>query len=96
MGITIVFVVTTMPFLISLIQTFGEGHFVLAYMMLALASGFAGVLLSPLHVCLLLSNEFFGTTLVAVYRYLWGPCLVLLGASVAYFLILHWVGGLAT
>jgi integral membrane protein (TIGR00529 family) len=93
-GITIVFVGTTMPILISLIQAFGEGHFILAYMMLALASGFAGVLLSPLHVCLLLSNEFFGTTLVAVYRYLWVPCLVLLGSSMAYFLMLHWLNGL--
>jgi integral membrane protein (TIGR00529 family) len=95
-GITIVFVGTTMPILISLIQTFGEGPFILAYMMLALASGFAGVLLSPLHVCLLLSNEFFGTTLVAVYRYLWVPCLVLLGSSMAYFLMLHWLNGLTT
>jgi hypothetical protein len=95
-GITIVFVGTTIPILISLIQSFGEGHFILAYMMLALASGFAGVLLSPLHVCLLLSNEFFGTTLVAVYRYLWIPCPALLGCSMAYFLMLHWVGGLTT
>jgi len=95
-GITIVFVGTTIPILISLIQSFGEGHFILAYMMLGLASGFAGVLLSPLHVCLLLSNEFFGTTLVAVYRYLWVPCLVLLGCSMAYFLLLHWVSGLTT
>ncbi len=95
-GITIVFVGATIPILISLIRSFGEGQFILAYMMLALASGFAGVLLSPLHVCLLLSNEFFGTTLVAVYRYLWIPCLVLLGCSMAYFPVLHWLSGLTT
>lgn len=46
-GITIAFVGTTFPILISLIQAFGQTHLMLPYLMLALASGFAGVLLSP-------------------------------------------------
>jgi hypothetical protein len=90
-GITIAVVGTTFPILIALIESFGEGHFILSYMMLALASGFAGILLSPLHVCLLLSNEYFGTTLGAIYRYLWIPCLFLLFSGIAYFWILHWL-----
>ncbi len=88
-GITIAFVGTTFPILISLIQTLGESQHMLAYMMLALVSGFVGVLLSPLHLCLLLSNEYFETALTPVYRYLWVPCSVLLITACLYFFLLH-------
>jgi integral membrane protein (TIGR00529 family) len=84
-GITIAFVGTTFPILISLIQTMGHGHLLLPYMMLALVSGFVGVLLSPLHLCLLLSNAYFKTTLAAVYRLLWQPCTILILAAGFYF-----------
>ena len=84
-GITIAFVGTTFPILISLIQTMGHGHLLLAYMMLALVSGFVGVLLSPLHLCLLLSNAYFKTTLAEVYRLLWQPCTILILAASVYF-----------
>jgi integral membrane protein (TIGR00529 family) len=84
-GITIAFVGTTFPILISLIQTMGHGHLLLPYMMLALVSGFVGVLLSPLHLCLLLSNAYFKTTLTSVYRLLWQPCTILILAAGVYF-----------
>jgi len=90
-GITIAFVGTTFPILISLVHSLGLGHLMLAYMMLALASGFVGVLFSPLHLCLLLSNEYFNTTLGAVYRYLWPPCLAILAAACAYFFLLQYL-----
>lgn len=88
-GITIAFVGTTFPILISLITALGEAQFMLPYMMLALASGFVGVLLSPLHLCLLLSNEYFQTSLAPVYRYLWLPSIALLIASCCYFFLLQ-------
>jgi len=88
-GITIAFVGTTFPILISLITASGEVQFMLPYMMLALASGFVGVLLSPLHLCLLLSNEYFQTSLAPVYRFLWMPSIALLIASCCYFFLLQ-------
>ena len=90
-GLTIGFVGTTFPILISLIQSAGEADFMLPYMMLALVSGFVGVLLSPLHLCLLLSNEYFGTPPAPVYRYLRVPGCVLLLAGCLYFFLLRWV-----
>lgn len=87
-GITIAFVGTTFPILISLIQAWGQGHLVMPYMMLALASGFVGVLLSPLHLCLLLSNAYFKTSLAAVYRHLLVPCTLLFMASSLYFWVI--------
>ncbi|MDY6909958.1 MAG: DUF401 family protein [Thermodesulfobacteriota bacterium] len=88
-GITIGFVGTTFPILISLIQSFGESQHMLAYMMLGLVSGFVGVLLSPLHLCLLLSNEYFETALGYVYRHLVTPCGILLASGCAYFFLLQ-------
>jgi hypothetical protein len=56
--------------------------------MLALTGGFVGVLLSPLHLCLVLSNAYFQAGPMTVYRLLWQPCLVLLLAALAYFGVL--------
>jgi uncharacterized protein len=89
-GITIAFVGATFPILITLIQAMGQSHLMLPYMMLALASGFAGVLLSPLHLCLLLSNEYFETSLIPVYRHMRIPMAVLIVAAVGYFTILRY------
>ncbi len=90
-GITIAFVGATFPILISLIQALGQTHLMLPYMMLALASGFTGVLLSPLHLCLLLSNEYFDTALMPVYRQMRIPLTTLLIVSIAYFGILYYI-----
>lgn len=90
-GITIAFVGSTFPILISLIKAQGEVAFMPAYMMIGLACGFAGVLLSPLHLCLLLSNEYFDTSLNFVYRHLWLPCCFMMAASMGYFWVLRWI-----
>jgi len=88
-GIVIAFVGSALPILLPLITSQGEAQFLPAYTMLILSSGFAGVMLSPLHLCFLLSNEYFNTPMSSVYRHLWLPCLVLLGVSILYFYILH-------
>ena len=90
-GITIAFVGTTFPILISLIQTLDQGALMLPYLMLALACGFVGVLVSPLHLCLMLSNEYFHTTLAPVYRHMRIPLLALTLAAVSYFGLLRWL-----
>ena len=58
---------------------------------LMLASGFAGVMLSPLHLCFLLTNEYFDVSMGSVYKHLWWPCVSLIGASIIYFGILYWL-----
>jgi len=89
-GITIAFVGSTFPILIPLIHSYGEGHFLMAYMMLALTSGFIGVLLSPLHLCLLLSNRYFGASMKAVYVHLRFPVLILALSVALYFTLVRW------
>jgi uncharacterized protein len=87
-GITIAFVGTTFPILISLIQASPAIDTLLPYLILGLVSGFIGVLFSPLHVCLLLSNEYFKTSLDQVYRHLVVPCAAMLIAALVYFQML--------
>ncbi|ABW66889.1 DUF401 family protein [Desulfosudis oleivorans] len=89
-GITIAFVGSAFPILISLITSQDQAHLMIPYFMLALSCGFAGVLLSPLHLCLLLSNSYFKTSLQPVYRLLWRPCIYLVVCSVLYFLLVRW------
>ena len=84
-GITIAFVGATFPILISLIHSMDQSQFLLAYLMLALVSGFTGVLISPLHLCLLLSNQYFKTTLIPVYRLMRFPILTLIVSGILYF-----------
>jgi integral membrane protein (TIGR00529 family) len=90
-GIFIAFVGSTLPILVPMIQSLGEAQFLPAYVMLILVSGAMGVMLSPMHLCFLLTNEYFGVTLGSAYRYLWKPCASLVAAGMVYFWILHWL-----
>ncbi len=86
-GITVAFVGSTFPILIALIVSLGRGDILLPYLMLALVSGFVGVLLSPLHLCLQLSNKYFGASMREVYRHLWLPSAAVLASAVLYFVL---------
>lgn len=87
-GITIAFVGTTFPILISLIHASPASPVLLPYLILGLVTGFIGVLISPLHVCLLLSNQYFETSMDQVYRHMALPCLAMLLAAFLYFQVL--------
>ncbi|HOP07384.1 MAG TPA: DUF401 family protein [candidate division Zixibacteria bacterium] len=55
------------------------------YVLLAYVSGFVGMMLSPTHLCLILTNEYFGSDLGKVYRLLIWPAILLgLGGFVVY------------
>lgn len=84
-GITVAFVGSTFPILIPLIHSLDPGASMMPYVMLAMTCGFAGVLISPLHLCLILSNQYFKADMKAVYRLLWLPCIGLITVSCLYF-----------
>jgi integral membrane protein (TIGR00529 family) len=88
-GITIAFVGSTFPILIPLINSLDPSGHMTPYIMLGMVCGFTGVLLSPVHLCLILSNEYFGTTTGAVYKRLFFPCGCLIISSIIYFYLLH-------
>ncbi len=77
-GMTITPIAIGFPILIPLFQN--DPHF-LNYMMLAFASGIAGDLLSPFHLCLVLTKDYFKADLKGVYRLLWIPVASLIGVA---------------
>lgn len=84
-GLTVGFVGITFPFLLPLIPA-GDGA-VPGLIAIAFGSGFCGVMLSPLHLCLVLSGEYFNADFARVYRRLLFPsALVLASGLVPYYL----------
>lgn len=67
-GISVAFVGISLPILIPLIVTAGAGGQLSSYTMLMMISGFCGVLLSPLHLCFILSNGYFKAPMGEAYR----------------------------
>lgn len=62
-GLTVGFVGSTFPLLINI-----AGGAPLASMSLAFAAGFIGVLFSPVHLCLVLTKEYFKADMWGVYK----------------------------
>lgn len=79
-GLTIAPVGVAFPILFPLIDLTGSG---IGYVVLAYASGFAGVILSPVHLCLILTREYFHAEMGGIYRLLWLPAAVLIAAGAA-------------
>lgn len=69
-GVTSAFVGVTFPLLLPFI---GMKNPNLTYVMLCYAGGFSGVLLSPLHLCLIVTKDYFKADLVKVYRLIFLP-----------------------
>jgi integral membrane protein (TIGR00529 family) len=86
-GVNNAFIVISYPILLPLIQSLPPDHFVLMSVYVYVI-GFAGILLSPIHFCLVLTNEYFKSNLYHVYRYLAPPGIVLVVVSTVLALIL--------
>ena len=80
-GYTIAAIATTFPLLLPIIDNSTAG------IMLAYAGGFLGVLLSPVHLCLVLTRDYFDASWSRTYRRLI-PCVAVLVALafILYFL----------
>ncbi len=77
-GMTIAPIAIGFPILIPLFQN--DPDF-LNYMMLAFASGIAGDLLSPFHLCLVLTKDYFHAEWKGIFSLLWVPVASLLGVA---------------
>ncbi len=80
-GVTIAPIGIGFPILIPLLQAHPD---FLYYMMLAFAGGICGVLLSPLHLCLVLTREYFQADWKGVYRLIWFPVASILIAGLVW------------
>lgn len=70
-GLTVAYVGVAFPLLLPLIH--GPTGIDMGLLALANAAGFAGVMFSPVHLCLVLTREYFGAKLAPIYRMLVVP-----------------------
>ncbi|MBD3387611.1 MAG: DUF401 family protein [Candidatus Altiarchaeales archaeon] len=84
-GITVAAVGSTFPLLMAFIASAGVdyGNFMVAYM-----GAFMGVMMSPVHLCLVLTNEYYGSDFNRVYR----KVVRVVGAAVAVMVVLYIMG----
>jgi integral membrane protein (TIGR00529 family) len=74
-GISVGFVGISLPLLAPFITLGSQVNS--SALMLAYISGYVGVLLSPLHLCLILSTEYFTASLAKVYKLILPPLLAI-------------------
>ncbi|MCX5906270.1 MAG: DUF401 family protein, partial [Deltaproteobacteria bacterium] len=77
----------SLPILLPFFQASGNG---LAYLMLAYGSGFCGSLLSPVHVCLIMTQEYFHADLNRIFRMLFLPVAIVFFTGVGTLLFYLW------
>lgn len=83
-GITIGFVGATFPIVLAFS---GVGPHALPMVLLAFVSGFMGTLLSPAHLCLSSTNEYFKANSMLVYRAMTVPLALLFATGVSLFVL---------
>lgn len=83
-GITVAFIGSSFPILVSLLQP-GPGLAVpTGPIVLAFAAGFIGVMLSPVHLCLVLTAEYFKVTSARIIQRILPPILILASGAIAW------------
>lgn len=83
-GLTVGFVGSTFPLLINI-----SGGAPLANITLAFAAGFIGVLLSPVHLCLVLTKEYFKADMWGIYKRMLPASAVIFAAALIEYTVLR-------
>lgn len=82
-GLTIGFVGSTFPLILSL-----AGNTSIGAISFAFASGYLGVLLSPVHICLILTREYFKADMWGMYKKIIPAALVVFSIAVVVYMVL--------
>ncbi len=86
-GIMVGLVGITFPILIPLVQQAGVWDDRLAWLGMAMMFGYIGQMISPIHVCLVVTCSFFDVPLFGVMRRVGWPCLFLALIAVGWFFL---------
>ena len=88
-GLAIGFTGTSFPLVVGLMSSAGLP--VHATLVLAYGFGYMGMMLSPIHLCLLVSKDYFSTTIPATLKHIL-PCVAaILAACLAAYALLTWL-----
>lgn len=72
-GIALGFTGTSFPLVVGLMLAPDSGLTPLATLVLAYGFGYMGMMLSPVHLCLLVTRDYFSSSMIAIYREI-APC----------------------
>jgi len=86
-GLMVGLVGISFPIVLALVRSTYPESF-MAYVVVAYTCGYIGMMISPVHICLVATNEYFHSDLLKVYRWLTGPVAVVFVTAVLLFLIL--------
>lgn len=87
-GISIAYVGASFPLLIGVLEQLGMSHQLEAYIVLGSFAGFAGVMISPIHICFMLTCQYFGSDMAASWRRIAPMCILLMAAGIPWFFFL--------
>ena len=91
-GIAAGFAGMAFPLIVGLMEITGSNLTPLATLALAFGFGYAGMMLSPVHLCLVLTRNYFDASLLAIYRLIL-PCVAgLLLSAAGLFVVLRHLG----
>ncbi len=90
-GVAMGFVGISFPIVLGLVTTMPGGPSIRPYVALAYAWGHLGQMMSPLHICHIVSNEYFGTTFGPSYRNILPAGITMAVLGTTYFAILNFV-----
>ncbi len=88
-GITVAFVGAALPLLLGLLDQAGMRDATMPYVVLTMFSGFTGVMASPIHICFILTCQYFRVPLARAWLRVALPCALFLAGGTAYFFILR-------
>jgi hypothetical protein len=90
-GVCVGFVGASFPVVVSLVAPGATAGVRLATLVLAYGFGYMGMMLSPVHVCLIVTNEHFRTRLLHSLRGLLGMAAAVLAGVLGYAAALWWL-----
>jgi uncharacterized protein len=90
-GLSIGFVGAAFPIVINIIGLEPQTGILLATTLLAYGSGYMGMMLSPVHVCFIVTNEFFKTRLVKSLAGLLPPVSFILAGTLVLYVMIRFV-----
>jgi uncharacterized protein len=87
-GIAVGFVGTSMPIVISMLPAgVMDTNMKLAYLSLAYSAGYIGMMLSPVHLCLIVTRDYFKADLNGIYKWILIPGVIVVVAGAGLFLL---------
>jgi len=91
-GVAVGFAGIAFPLVVGLMGQEGSGLTPMATLVLAFGFGYMGIMLSPIHLCLLVTRDYFSSSLIPIYRQIFPCAAVMMGFSLIMYVVFNAFG----